>query len=76
MDYPLALRFSVGVLTLICIALAPVIARRDPAPVAHIVRIDALPRARWPGVMTRAGVVRLLASFVLLLMLCEFLLVS
>jgi hypothetical protein len=76
MDYSLALRFFVFMLTLICIALVPFIARRDPAPVAHIVRIDALPCAQWPGRVTRAGVVCLLASFVLLLALCEFLLAS
>lgn len=76
MDYSLALRFFVVMLTLICIALVPFIARRDPAPVAHTVRIHSMPREQWPGMVTRAGVVCLLVSFVLLLALCEFLLAS
>jgi len=74
MDYSLVLHLSILILALMCLALAPVIARRDPAPLVRIVRIDTLPREQWPGLMTRAGFICLLAAFVLLLLACELML--
>jgi len=76
MDYSIALRFFVIMLTLICIALVPIAARRDPAPVAGVLSINVLPRRQWPVILTRAGFVCMLASFVMLLMICAFLLKS
>jgi len=61
------------VLVLFCIALVPFFVRRDPAPVPSIVSIKALPRPKWPSVVTRAGTVTLLASFVLLVGGCYLL---
>jgi hypothetical protein len=67
MDYSLALQFFALMLVMIGITLVPIFIRRDPVPVRSIIRIDMLPRTRWPGLLTRVGVVRLLASFVMLL---------
>jgi hypothetical protein len=75
MDFSFALQFFSVVLSLICIGLVPVVARRDPAPVKSVVQIDALPQPHWPGLLTRAGVASLLVSFVLLLAGCYLLLV-
>jgi hypothetical protein len=69
-DYTLALRFSAVMLTVLCLLLATLIGRRDPLPLESKIRIDTLPRARWPAILTRAGIVCLLGSFVLLLMAC------
>jgi hypothetical protein len=74
MDYSLVLHLSILILALMCLALVPVIARRDPAPLVRIARIDALPREQWPGLMTRAGFVCLLVAFILLLLACELML--
>jgi hypothetical protein len=73
-DYTLALRFFAVMLTILCLALATFMMRRDPLPVESSIQIDGLPRTQWPGVLTRSGIVCLLASFVLLLMACNFLL--
>lgn len=74
MDYTLALRFFAVMLTILCLALATFMMRQDPLPVESSIQIDGLPRTQWPGVLTRSGIVCLLASFVLLLMACNFLL--
>lgn len=76
MNYSIALRFFVIVLTLISIALVPIVMRREPAPVAGMPSIQVLPRPQWPGILTRAGFICMLASFVMLLMFCAFLLRS
>ena len=76
MDFSLALQFFALMLSLISIALAPFVMRCDPVPVRSIVRIDVLPHTPWPGVLTRAGAVCLLASFVALLTGCYLLLVT
>lgn len=73
-DYALPLRFFAAVLTLLCITLAVFLVQRDPLPVKSTIQIDAVPRSQWPGVLTRTGVVCLLASYVLLLMACNVLL--
>ncbi|WP_144156711.1 hypothetical protein [Paraburkholderia sp. BCC1885] len=73
MDLSFALKFFSFVLVLFCIALMPFLVRRDPAPVPSIVSLSALPRPKWPGVVTRMGVVTLLASFVLLIGGCYLL---
>ncbi|MBC8732856.1 hypothetical protein [Paraburkholderia sp. UCT2] len=74
MDYTLALRFFAVMLTVLCLPLATLMVRRDPLPASSTIRIDALPRAQWPAVLTRTGIGFLLASFVLLLMACCLLL--
>ncbi|CAG4905330.1 hypothetical protein [Paraburkholderia saeva] len=76
MDYSIALRFFVIILTLISIALVPIVMRRDPAPASGMLGIQVLPRPQWPGILTRAGFLCMLASFVLLLMFCAFMLQS
>ena len=74
MDYSIALRFFVILLTLISIALVPIVMRREPALIAGMSSIQVLPRPQWPGILTRAGFICMLASFVMLLMFCAFLL--
>ena len=83
MDYSLALRFFVIILTLISIALVPIAMRREPALITGMSGmsgmscmpgIQVLPRPQWPGILTRAGFICMLASFVMLLMFCAFLL--
>jgi hypothetical protein len=71
MELSFALKFFSFVLALFCIALVPFFVRRDPAPVPSIV--EALPRPKWPSLVTRAGTVTLLASFVLLVGGCYLL---
>jgi hypothetical protein len=73
MELSFALKFFSFVLVLFCIALVPFFVRRDPAPVPSIVSIEALPRPKWPSLVTRAGTVTLLASFVLLVGGCYLL---
>ncbi|TAL98089.1 MAG: hypothetical protein EPN73_04325 [Paraburkholderia sp.] len=80
MDYSIALRFFVILLTLISIALVPIAMRREPALITGMSGmscmpgIQVLPRPQWPGILTRAGFICMLASFVMLLMFCAFLL--
>jgi hypothetical protein len=73
MDLSFALKFFSFTLALFCIALVPFFVRRDPAPVPSIVSIEALPRPKWPSLVTRMGTVTLLASFVLLVGGCYLL---
>lgn len=74
MELSFALKAFSVILVLFCIALMPFFVRRDPAPVHSVVSAEALPRAQWPGVITRMGAVTLLASFVLLIGGCYLLL--
>ncbi|MCI0152225.1 hypothetical protein KNO81_41195 [Paraburkholderia sediminicola] len=74
MDFSLALQFFALMLVLISIALVPIVIRRDPVAVSSTIRIDMLPRTRWPGLLTQVGVVSLLASFVMSLGVCHLLL--
>ncbi len=71
-----ALEFFAVALALLCVALVPVAIRRDPGLARRIVRMDALPRARWPNLLTRGGVACLLLSFAWLLVGCYYLLAS
>ncbi|WP_118180637.1 hypothetical protein [Paraburkholderia phosphatilytica] len=77
MDYSFALRCFALMLTLISIALIPLVARRDasiaaPSPLPA----GVLPRPRWHAALTRAGVVCLLLSFVVLMAVCELVLTA
>jgi hypothetical protein len=54
----------------------PIAIRRDPGLARRVVRMDALPRARWPNLLTRVGIASLLLSFALLLIGCYYLLAS
>jgi hypothetical protein len=63
-------------LALLCLALVPVAIRRDPGLARRVVRMDALPRARWPNLLTRAGIACLLMSFAWLLVGCYYMLAS
>ncbi len=67
MDFSLALQLFAGMLTLICVALVPFAIRDEPAAMPRTVSIAALPRSKWPGVVTRAGVICLLGSFAMLI---------
>jgi hypothetical protein len=55
MELSFALQFFAVMLLLVCIALVPFVARRDPVPVATIVGIHVLPRSQWPGLLTRGA---------------------
>jgi hypothetical protein len=72
-NYAIALRFFVVMLTVLSVLLATFVVRRDPLPVRSIVRIDALPRLQWPSILVRTGTACLIASFVLILMICALL---
>jgi hypothetical protein len=76
MDLSFTLQFFAAMLTLICVVLGTIVVRIDPAPVPTIVRIHGLRRrrSRWPCMLTRAGLVCLLASFVVLIAGCYLLL--
>lgn len=63
-------------LALLCVALVPVAVRRDPGLARRIVRMDALPRERWPNLLTRAGIACMLVSFAWLLAGCYYMLAS
>ncbi|PQV52934.1 hypothetical protein [Paraburkholderia sp. BL21I4N1] len=76
MDTRLALEtFSVA-LALLCVALVPVAIRRDPGLARRMVKMDGLPLARWPNLLTRVGCACLLASFALLFIACYYILES
>lgn len=73
MNYTIALRFFVIMLTVLSVLLATLVMRRDPIPVHSIVRTDVLPRRQWPSILVRTGAVCLIASFLLILMICDLL---
>ncbi|MFL9881506.1 hypothetical protein PQR68_07185 [Paraburkholderia agricolaris] len=70
MDISLALETVTVALAFFCVALVPFAIGRDPGLARRIVRMDRLPLARWPNLLTRAGVACLLISFALLLAAC------
>lgn len=72
MDISSALETFTVVLALFCVALVPFAIGRDPGLARRIVRMDSLPRARWPNLLTRAGIACLLVSFALLLVGCYY----
>ncbi|MFM0337779.1 hypothetical protein [Paraburkholderia fungorum] len=74
MDTSLALEIFAVVLALFCVLLMPVAIRRDPGLARRIVRMDGLPRPRWPNLLTRVGIACVLASFALLLIGCYYIL--
>ncbi|MEM5435404.1 hypothetical protein [Paraburkholderia diazotrophica] len=74
MDLLFTLQFFAAMLALICVALGIILMRIDPAPMPTIVRIHGMRRSKWPCVVTRAGLVCLLASFALLVGGCYLLL--
>ncbi|HYS64174.1 MAG TPA: hypothetical protein VEN30_10240 [Paraburkholderia sp.] len=74
MNVYLTLETLVVALALLCVALMPVSIRIDPGLARRIVQLDRLPGTRWPKLLTRAGLVCLLASFVLLLIACYYIL--
>jgi hypothetical protein len=61
-------------LALLCVALVPVAIGRDPGLARRVVRIDAVPAARWPNLLTRVGAACLLVSFALLVGACYYIL--
>ncbi|CAB3690054.1 hypothetical protein LMG24238_03072 [Paraburkholderia sediminicola] len=72
MDISFALETFTVALALICVALVPFAIGRDPGLARRIVRMDSLPRPRWPNLLTRAGIACLLVSFALLLVGCYY----
>ncbi|MCP2085099.1 UNVERIFIED_ORG: cbb3-type cytochrome oxidase subunit 3 [Paraburkholderia sediminicola] len=72
MDISSALETFTIALALFCVALVPFAIGRDPGLARRIVRMDSLPRARWPNLLTRAGIACLLVSFALLLVGCYY----
>ena len=72
MDISSALETFTVALALFCVALVPFAIGRDPGLARRIVRMDSLPRARWPNLLTRAGIACLLVSFALLLVGCYY----
>jgi hypothetical protein len=72
-NYTIALRFFVVMLTVLSVVLATLMMRPDPVPVRSIVRIDALPRLQWTSILVHTGAACLIASFVLILMICDLL---
>ena len=72
MDISSALETFTVALALFCVALVPFAVGRDPGLARRIVRMDSLPRARWPNLLTRAGIACLLVSFALLLVGCYY----
>jgi hypothetical protein len=74
MELSFALKSFSLVLALFCIVPVPFFVRRDQASVPSIISIEALPRPKWPSLVTRAGTVALLAMFVVLVGGCYLLL--
>ncbi|MGF6772604.1 hypothetical protein P3T18_005098 [Paraburkholderia sp. GAS199] len=70
MNVILMLEILTAAVALLCIVLVPVAIGRDPGLARRVVQMDALPRARWPNLLTRAGVACMLVSFALLLFAC------
>lgn len=74
MDISFALETFAVTLALFCVALVPFAIARDPGLARRMVQMDRLPRARWPNLLTRAGMACLLMSFALLLVGCYYIL--
>ena len=74
MNVFLALEIFAITLALLCVALVPVAIGHDTGLAPRLVRMDAVPAARWPSLLTRVGVACLLMSFALLVVACYFLL--
>ncbi|MFM0504433.1 hypothetical protein [Paraburkholderia caffeinilytica] len=74
MDISFALETFAVALALFCVALVPFAFVRDPGLARRIVQMDSLPRARWPNLLTRAGIACVLMSFALLLVGCYYIL--
>lgn len=74
MNIMLVLETVAVALALLCVALVPVAIGCDSGLARRIVRMDGLPLARWPNLLTRAGIACLLMSFVLLLVACYYIL--
>ncbi|OLL27429.1 hypothetical protein BTH42_33045 [Burkholderia sp. SRS-W-2-2016] len=70
MDLILALRIVAVVLTVACLSIATLMVQHDLLSVTSTTPIEVLPRARWPAILTRAGMMCMLASFVLILWIC------
>jgi hypothetical protein len=76
MNVSLALQAFAVALALLCVAFVPVTIRRDLGLSQRIVRIDTLPRTRWPFLLTRIGAACLLVSFALLVFACLYILTA
>ncbi|NML98787.1 hypothetical protein HHL24_12620 [Paraburkholderia sp. RP-4-7] len=74
MDISFALKTFAVALALFCVALVPFAIARDPGLARRVVQMDNLPCARWPNLLTRAGMACLLMSFALLLVGCYYIL--
>ncbi|WP_144137927.1 hypothetical protein [Paraburkholderia sp. BCC1884] len=74
MNLSCALQTATVALALLCMALVPLALRRDPGLARRVVRMDRLPRTRWPNWLTRIGFACLLTSFALLLIACYYIL--
>jgi len=74
MDTYLALETLAVALALLCATLVPISVSIDPGFARRIVRLDALPHANWPKLLTRVGTACLLLSFVMLLVGCYYIL--
>jgi len=72
MDTSFALETVTVSVALFCVALVPFAIGRDPGLARCIVQMDSLPRARWPNLLTRAGMACVLMSFALLLVGCYY----
>ncbi|MFM0009322.1 hypothetical protein PQR46_05185 [Paraburkholderia sediminicola] len=72
MEISFALEAFAVALALFCVALVPFAIGRDPGLARRIVQMDSLPRARWPNLLTRAGMACALMSFALLLVGCYY----
>ncbi|CAE6688822.1 hypothetical protein [Paraburkholderia nemoris] len=72
MDISSALETFTVALALFCVALVPFAIGHDPGLARRIVQLDSLPRARWPNLLTRAGIACVLMSFALLLVGCYY----
>lgn len=76
MNLSFSLQAVVIALALLCLALVPLALRRDTGLARRVVRMDQLPRTRWPNWLTRVGLACVLASFACLLMACYYILAS
>ncbi|QQC64046.1 hypothetical protein [Paraburkholderia ginsengisoli] len=74
MNFFLALEIFAVTLALLCVALVPVAIGRDPGLMPRIVRMDAVPKPRWPNLLMRTGVACVLMSFALLVGACYYIL--
>jgi hypothetical protein len=74
MNLFLALEIFAVTLALLCVALVPVAIGRDTGLARRIVRLDAVPSARWPKLLMRVGVACVLVSFALLVGACYYIL--